>query len=85
MTPKMEGLREACQSDSGSVCLMDLPEALLTNILRQLPLQDKCQAQAVCRVFRNILCSPFPGSFTWETISLDHPTFDAASPAALAG
>ncbi len=65
-------------------CLTDLPEDLLTSILKQLPLKTKCQAQAVCRMFRDTLSKPYKGSFVWESIQLDDPLLEAASPSELA-
>ncbi|CAL5224640.1 g7358 [Coccomyxa viridis] len=64
---------------------MDLPEGLLTTILKQLPLQSKIHAQAVCRMFRDVLCNPAQGSSVWDSIHLEDPVFEAASPTALAG
>ena len=81
----MEEPKEACQSDPLSACLMDLPEGLLTTILKYLPLQGKIQAQAVCKPFRDILCSPSQGPGVWVGIRLEDPVFEAASPTALAG
>ena len=63
---------------------MDLPEELLTSILKQLPLKAKCQAQAVCQTFRDILSKPYKGSLLWESIQIDDPILQAASPYALA-
>ena len=75
----------AGQSTPLSSCLMDLPEGLLTSILKYLPLQSKIQAQTVCKTFRDILDNPSQGSSVWESVRLDDPVFRAASPAALVG
>ena len=64
--------------------LTDLPEDLLISILKQLPLETKCKAQTVCRMFKDILWKPSQGSFVWESIEVDDPIFEAASPTALA-
>ena len=81
----MKDPKEARQSVSSSACFMDLPEGLLTTILKQLPLQSKIHAQAVCRMFRDVLCNPAQGSSVWDSIHLEDPVFEAASPTALAG
>ena len=64
---------------------MELPESLLTSILRHLPLQSKIHSQATCRTFRNILHNPSRGSSVWESVRLDDSVFEEASPTALAG
>ena len=76
---------EASQSTPLSPCLEDLPRDLLPSILKQLPLEIKIKAEASCKMFRGILRDPSEGSSVWETVCLDDPVFEAASPAALAG
>ena len=68
---------------SSKACLTDLPEELLASILKHQPLKTKCQAQAVCRMFRDILCKPSQGISVWDSILLDDPILAAVSPAAL--
>ena len=55
--------------------LLDLPENLIISILRCLPTKSKCQAEAVCRTFREVLSNPTPGSFVWDDLSLDDMIF----------
>ena len=81
----LEEPEKASQSDPSSACLMDLPEGLLTSILRYLPLQHKIQAQVVCKTFRDILCNPSHDSSVWGSIRLEDIVLKAASPTALAG
>lgn len=85
--------RHRCWQDSAqqdlllpplAACLVTLPNDLLISILKQLPLETKCKAQAVCQTFKNILWKPSQGSFVWDSIQLDNPIFESASPTALA-
>ena len=57
------------------ISLLDLPESLITSILRCLTTKSKCQAERVCRTFREVLSNPAPGSFVWDVLSLDDPVF----------
>ena len=41
------------------ITLINLPENVIVNILRCLPIDSKCKAQLVCKTFRDILCQPF--------------------------
>ena len=58
--------------------LVDLPDNLITNVLRCLSTREKCQAELVCRTFREILSHPTPGEFVWDILSLDDPPFQEA-------
>ena len=67
--------KEACTDEHRCSSLLDLPESLISSILRQLPTKDKCRAERVCRIFREILGNPSPGDFVWHTLSLDDLVF----------
>ncbi len=54
----MTGPRKKRQRRRPRIDLMDLPEDLLTSILKHLPFKRKCQAQAVCQAFKEILWKP---------------------------
>ena len=58
--------------------LVDLPDILITKVLQYLSTRDKCQAEAVCKTFREILSHPTPGDFVWDVLSLDDPVFQEA-------
>lgn len=64
--------------------LLDLPEGVLTSILKLLPVYEKCESQLVCRKFRDIVNSPSKGAYVWDTIHLENPVFDDPSPTELA-
>ena len=72
------------QCHLSNACLTDLPEDILISILKQQPLKTKCHAQAVCKMFRDILCKPSQGLLVWGAIHLNDPIFAAVSPTALA-
>ncbi len=57
------------------ISLLDLPETLIIKILRCLPTKSKCQAERVCKTFREVLSDPTPGSFVWDVLRLDDPVF----------
>ncbi len=59
--------------------LLDLPDSLISSIVRQIPTKEKCQAESVCRTFRRILGNPSPGDFVWQTVSLEDPIFQRIS------
>ncbi len=78
----MEGPRKAQRPlDIG---LLDLPEVLLTGILKHLPLKSKIQSEAVCRGFRKVLRKPSQGSFLWDAIELNDLVFKDTDPSGLA-
>ena len=60
----------------GGKGLLSLPENVIANILSYLPTAIKCQAQLVCRTFRDILSQPAPG--VWGVIDLESSCFDKA-------
>ena len=66
-----------------NIDLLDLPEGLLSSILKHLSIKSKCQSQLVCRTFRDVLHNPCPGSFVWDTVQLEDPVFEAASSTAM--
>ncbi len=65
----------ACTEEQKSTCLLDLPEELISSILRRLSTRGKCQAQVVCRTFREVLSNPTPGNFVWGVIDLRDSVF----------
>ena len=63
------------RSRSGTcINLINLPENVIVNILRCLPIDSKCKAQLVCKTFRDILCQPSPG--VWGVVDLHDRLFD---------
>ena len=69
----------ACTDKRRCVSLLDLPESLITGILRCLPTRSKCQAETVCRTFREVLSNPITGGFVWEVLDLDGSLFQKLS------
>ncbi len=67
--------KKACTHEHGRVSLLDLPENLISSILRYLPTKGRCQAELVCRTFREVLGNPTPGGFVWHIVCLDDPVF----------
>ena len=65
----------ACTQTRERTRLLDLPESLITSILRCLPTESKCQAERVCSAFREVLSNPAPGSFVWDRVSLEDSVF----------
>ena len=55
--------------------LHDLPNILITSVLRCLSTREKCQAQVVCRTFRDVLSNPAPRKFVWDVIDLRDSVF----------
>ena len=64
------------QHEHKCTSLLDLPENLITNILRYLPVQTKCLAELVCKTFRELLSNPTQGDFVWDTLQLHGQLFD---------
>lgn len=65
----------ACTQTCKRTYLLDLPESLITSILRCLPTESKCQAERVCSAFREVLSNPAPGSFVWDRVNLEDAVF----------
>lgn len=53
------------------ISLLDLPENLIIDILRYLPTKSKCQAELVCRAFREILSNPNPADYVWDVLDVN--------------
>ncbi|CAL5222656.1 g5053 [Coccomyxa viridis] len=53
------------------ISLLDLPENLIIDILRYLPTKSKCQAELVCRTFREILSNPNPADYVWDVLDVN--------------
>ena len=70
---------KACTEEPRCIGLLDLPEALIVSILRHLPTQSKCQAELVCKCFRQLLSDPAPGYFVWDHVSLEDEIFQKPS------
>ena len=73
----------SCIDKPKCIGLLDLPEALIVSILRSLPTQSKCRAESVCKIFRQLLSDPAPGSFVWDRVSLEDKMFQKPSVQAL--
>ena len=71
--------KKACTLEHGRISLLNLPENLISSIFRYLPTKEKCQAELVCKTFREVLGNPTPGAFVWYTVSLDDPVFQRIS------
>ena len=69
----------ACTYERRCTGLLDLPENLIINILRYLPTGSKCQAELVCRSFREILNNPTAVDFVWDVINLRDLVFEKVS------
>ena len=75
--------REACTDKRRCTSLLDLPESIVISILRVLPVKSKCQAEVVCKTFREVLSNPAPPGFVWDEFHLDASDFQAMSVHAL--
>ena len=40
-------------------------------------MRSKCQAELVCRTFRELLSNPTPGGFVWDVLDLADDVFQA--------
>ena len=69
----------ACTDKRRCVSLLDLPENLIISILRCLPTRSKCQAETVCKTFREVLSNHTRGSFVWDVLALDNLVFQDLS------
>ncbi len=67
----------ACTSEHRRTSLLDLPESLITKVLRCLDTKSKCQAELVCSSFRSILSRPSPGDFVWDIVDLRDSAFQS--------
>ncbi len=67
--------KKARAHEHGCISLLDLPDSLISSVLRQLPTKEKWQAERVCKLFGGILGNPSPGDFVWDTVSLGDLVF----------
>ena len=68
----------SCTDGHRRISLVELPDNLITNALRYLSTRERCEAELVCKTFREILSNPTPGDFVWDVLSLDDPVFQKA-------
>ncbi len=65
----------ACTHEQRCISLLDLPKEMISSVLRHLPTKSKCQAELVCRTFREVLSNPTPRDFVWNILDLNDSIF----------
>ena len=63
----------------GYLSLVDLPDTVLQEVLRLLPLKSNLTTALVCKAFNRMLSTPAPATFVWEAVEPNDALFARAT------